>query len=213
MIKDNTNLMSGKGEWNEEDHPRDEKGRFTNGSGKQSIKEFKYLQKSTIIVKDDIEKNVEYFREQLEQVQNGTYEEKDNALIVGQTPKIFIEEVGFPNLPLCMTYEKAYLSVNHEGNIKGNYHNLGIDTLSQLPKKLQDPLYIFKSNNPKRIEAVVDLVDGKGHKVFAVVEMDTPKQVKGEFKHVNLVVTAFAPKEKYIMSRLNEEKILYKKQS
>ncbi len=38
MIQKNNNLMNGKGEWNEEDHPRDEKGRFI------SINEFRYIE-------------------------------------------------------------------------------------------------------------------------------------------------------------------------
>lgn len=210
-IKNDKDLMSGKGEWNEEEHPRDEKGRFTNGSGKHTTKEFAHLQKSNALVEKDIEEDVKYFREQLEQVQNGTFDKNFNTLTLGNTPTIFIEKAGFPDLPLCMTYEKAYLSMNHSGAISGNYHNLGIDTLSQLPSKLQDPLYIFKSNNPKRIEAVVDLVDSKGNKVFVSVEMATSKLVKGEYKNINLVVTAFGAKENYINNRLNEKNIIYKK--
>lgn len=204
-------LMSGKGEWNEEEHPRDARGRFTNGSSIQSMKKSVHLQKYTSLAEKDIEDNARNFREQLEQVQNGTFDKDTDTLQLGNTPTIFIEKAGLPDLPLCMTYEKAYLSINHDGYIKGNYHNLGIDTLSQLPKKLQDPLYIFKSNNSKRIEAVVDLVDSKGRKVFVSVEMDTSKSVNNEFKQVNLVVTAFGAKENYINNRLTEQNVIYKK--
>ena len=211
MIKDNTNLMSGKGEWNEEDHPRDKNGRFTNGNGIKSVEKTFSIEKHPSLYDSDIEENVRNFKEQLQQVQNGTFDKNFNTLTLGNTPTIFIEKAGLPDLPLCMTYEKVYLSMNHSGVISGNYHNLGIDTLSQLPKKLQDPLYIFKSNNPKRIEAVVDLVDNKGRKVFVSVEMNTQKRFNKNFKQVNLVVTAFGTKVNYIEKRLNEQNVIYKK--
>lgn len=211
MIKDNTNLMSGKGEWNEEDHPRDKNGRFTNGNGIKSVEKTFSIEKHPSLYDSDIEENVRNFKEQLQQVQNGTFDKNFNTLTLGNTPTIFIEKAGLPDLPLCMTYEKAYLSMNNNGYIKGHYHNLGIETLSQLPMKLQDPLYIFKSVNPIRVEAVVDMLDSKGNKVFVSVEMNTSKSVNKEFKQVNLVVTAFGAKENYIEKRLNEKNIIYKK--
>ena len=42
-LKNDKDLMNGKGEWNEEDHPRDEKGRFTDKGNSNTIKKHKNL--------------------------------------------------------------------------------------------------------------------------------------------------------------------------
>ena len=180
---------NGSGEW----QPMDENGRFaSNDSMEKSFDDFGGARKQLS------------FRNQLEQVQAGTFNTKTN-LIFGNTPAIFVEKAGLPNLPMTMPYKKAYLAMNDSGIFVGkgdHYHGLGIDTLSQLPVALQDPLYIFESPKDKQVEAVVSLKGKNGVNVFAVIAFDTRSEIDGKYKKSNVVVTAYAPDSKrYIESR------------
>lgn len=159
-------------------------------------------------------KNERLFKNQLNQIQDGTFN-KNSHLQLGETPKILTEKAGLPKLPLMMPYSKAYLSINKSGVIDGNYHDLGIGTLSQLPTALHSPKYIFAHDNPQKIEVVIELKDRKGNNIFASIEFDTLGRIDGG-KHIpaNVVVTAFAPRsKKYIETRKGYKKLLYEKKS
>lgn len=168
-------------------------------------------------VKERIQKkrNEVAFRQQLNQVQDGTFD-KNSHLQLGETPKILIEKASLPKLPLTMPYTKAYLSINKSGNIKGNYHDLGVGTLSHLPTALHSPKYIFEhDSNPKRVEVVVELKDKKGKNIMTSIEFGTVGRTKNG-KHVpaNIIVTAFAPRsENYIKARIEQGKLKYEKKS
>lgn len=157
--------------------------------------------------------NERFFRQQLYQVQDGTFD-KNSHLQLGVTPSILVKNAGIPELPLTMPYSKAYLSINSSGYIEGNYHNLGVETLSNLPTALHSPKYIFQHDNPKRIEVVVELKDKKSKNILASVEFDTTGFPNGKAAKANVVVTAFAPKnENYINKRKENGRLLYEKKS
>ena len=43
-----------------------------------------------------------------------------------------------------MAWDVAYLAMQKDGEIPGNYHGLGADIMKALPDAIKDPLYIVK---------------------------------------------------------------------
>lgn len=154
----------------------------------------------------------EDFKSKLQSVLDGTYDKESGAIEIGDTPNVYCEYADLPKLPLIINYDAAYLAMNKSGYLKGNYHDLGIDIMAQLPKALEDPEYIFRSDNPKRVEVLTSLKDKKGQPIFAVLEKNDEKSVNYKKKFANIIVTAFGPRDKnYTNKRIG--KIIYKKKN
>lgn len=219
------NATDGGGEFDEEKHPRNEVGEFTEKQHAEQklantikkVADSKSEKRSVAIekIKERVQKkkNELLFKNQLNQVQDGTFD-KNSHLQLGETSKILTEKAGLPKLPLMMPYSKAYLSINKSGELDGNYHDLGVGTLSALPTALHSPKYIFQHDNPKKVEVVVELKDKKGNNIFASIEFDTLGVSSGKIVEANVVVTAFAPRSaSYIEKRKGNGKLLYEKKS
>ena len=185
-FKKDNNIMSGKGEWNESEHPRDNDGKFTAKSGGQS---------TASQVKDGNKKSttrIMSLNDQVDAVLNGTY--KDHHITMSQeTPKI-LQEIGVENKPLLITTKHAYLAINASGKYTGeddHYHDLGKDLFVMIPKLLESPIMVFEKNS-NEIIAVVNAVDknkrpvivpiklnGRGNQNFIEIDANIVKSVYG----------------------------------
>lgn len=186
MLEKDNNLMNGKGEWNEGDHPRDSDGKFTSkGGGQSTVSQVKTESQST-------KKEPRTLSSQIDSVLAGTY--KEHYLTVAQeTPKI-LQDIGVPNKPMLITAKHTYLAINKDGKYSGendHYHDLGKETLENLPKLLESPILVFQKNKDDII-AVVNAVDknknpvivpirinGKGQQNFIEIEANIIKSVYG----------------------------------
>ena len=142
------------------------------------------------------------FRKQLSLLNKENHKTNDKSyLSLGKTPQVLIDKAGLPNLPLMMSYKKAYLAVNHNDGVYSgeNYHGLGVGVLSSLPTALHKPKGIYRhKTNPKRIVVIVELKDGKGRNVLTSIEFDTVSEIRGKQAKSNNLITAFGANEKYL---------------
>ena len=154
-------------------------------------------------------------------VMNGNYNER--YVSFGTTPAIYSTVLGIERLPMEMTTNHVYSVAVSEAKAKRdgkysrkqNYHNLGADILSQLPKAMRNPAIIMKStNNPSdaRFVAVTMMNDRAGNPIMAAVEVNaqaehTPRQ----WTDVNLILSSYGKDNlsNYVSRAVKENRVLY----
>jgi len=176
-------------------------GEYINSSKTESVKKYSY------------EKTYE---QQIDEVYNDTFNKEHSHLSAGNTPEIFVKKAGLKKLPLLMRYDTTYLSMFDKGELKGNYHNLGVEIMKQIPKALEEPSYILSHKNPQRIGAIISVKDTRQNQIsnrdiYFAIEFDTSGAINGKYIEANLIVTAFSPKNAYIQKLINENTVIYKK--
>ncbi len=153
-------------------------------------------------------------------VMNGKYSEK--YVSFGQTPAIYRNMLGVRNIPLMMTANHTYSVAVSEKKAKSdgkyrsnaNYHNLGAETLSELPKALKNPAIILKSNNDaadSRFVSVVELYDKLNKPIIAAIEIEGSTTYKHNPESINIIVSAYGKEsfENYIKKAVKENRVLY----
>lgn len=196
-----TSLLSGKGEWDEEEHPRDSDGKFTSKGGEQSTTSQVKSEKTAI------KKEPKSLNSQIDAVLNGTYKDS-HITMLNETPKI-MQEIGIPNKPFLMTAKHVYLAINNEGkytNKKDHYHGLGKETFELIPKLLQSPTMVLKNNRAKNeLIAVLSWYDknkniliapikinGRGNENFIEIESNIIKSTYGRENFKNYINDNFS---------------------
>lgn len=148
-------LFSGKGEWDETDHPRDNDGKFTSNGGEaqSNTKQSKHENKK--------DKKVKSLDEQVESVLNGSFT-GSHVVLSEETPQI-LQDIGIQNKPMLITAKHTYLAINDSGKYtkeSDHYHNLGKETFMMIPKLLQSPMMVLQNDmQAKDIIAVLDWYD------------------------------------------------------
>lgn len=134
--------------------------------------------------------------------------------ILSQTPDILVEKGDARNLPVAIQFDSAYLETRHDGNLPGNYHNLGATRMKQLPELLEDPEYIIRLKNG-RLNVIVNMETKKGKQSLVSIELDQAKQVNGKFNRYNLILTVFGTKSGYLEKIISnpDNEIKYKKET
>ncbi|MBR2385676.1 hypothetical protein IKA92_07455 [bacterium] len=154
MLEKDNNLMAGKGEWNEADHPRDSEGKFTsNGGGQSTNSQVKSENQST-------KKEPRTLSSQVDEVLNGTNKDA-HVMLSEETPQI-LQDIGVPNKPIFMTSKHTYLAINESGKYnesKDHYHNLGKELFLAIPKLLESPAIVLQQKGDKDIVAVLNWYD------------------------------------------------------
>ena len=134
--------------------------------------------------------------------------------VLEHTPQIYIDKAGASDREIVMSWDIAYLAMNKNGNIPGNYHGLGAEIMKGLPAALKDPLYIVKQKNG-RIAAVTKIVIKGKRAVFASIELEafqtTIQEGETESKKYNLVVTVTDAKPNYLQNTIFSGDIVYNK--
>ena len=134
-----SNIMSGKGEWDESKHPRDSDGKFIEkGTGRIN-------NKSKFQIPQDIN-----ITKQINKVLNGTFD-KEYVVMSKETPNS-LTKLGIPNKPIIITAKHTYLAIKQDGKYKGkneHYHNLGQEVFTMIPKLLESPFMVLQSKNKK----------------------------------------------------------------
>ncbi len=116
---------------------------------------------------------------QIDEVANQTFDTK-NHVNYGSTPKALSNILSLPILPMLGTYTHAYTmalsqqQAQAEGRrTKGlNFHELGWDTVKNIPDMLNHPAAIIKSNtdvNDSRFVVVTKQLDKGGNPIIAAI--------------------------------------------
>ena len=133
---------------------------------------------------------------QIDEVANQTFDTK-NHVNYGSTPKALSNILSLPILPMLGTYTHAYTmalsqqQAQAEGRrTKGlNFHELGWDTVKNIPDMLNHPVAIIKSNtdvNDSRFVVVTNDVDKAGRPIIVAI---SPKGT-GNYYGLKLMDTA-----------------------
>ncbi len=150
-------------QWEENKHPRDSDGKFTDGGGTPA--ENKRLEELGIIKPNENTNNqltadeqklkecgidIKELDSNLDKILNGTYN-GSHLTLCKKTPKVFCD-LGVPNNPIMITEKHAYLAMNEKGKYIGSgdhYHNLGKETFKLIPGLLQSPMMVLQSQENK----------------------------------------------------------------
>ena len=158
------------------------------------------------------------YEDAIDKLEDGTFDTTKNThlKVLEHTPQIYIDKAKASDREIVMSWDIAYLAMNKNGNISGNYHGLGADIMKALPAALEDPLYIVKQKNG-RIAAVTKIVVKGKRAVFASIELEayqtTIQEGETEAKKYNLVVTVTDAKPNYLQNTIFSGKIVYNKNS
>ena len=161
----------------------------------------------------DIKNDIENFSKQVDDVINGTLENKRDMLtVLNKTPKPLLD-IGLNNYPITLTQKHLKTILNKDGkNKNANYHDLGIDLIKQLPEAINNPLDIVKSNT--RDDSVVlttSLEDKQGRTVVASIKIDGKGKVNDIIIDSNVMTSAYGRNnyESWMDKNLKEGKLLY----
>ena len=137
---------------------------------------------------------------------------KDSHIFLGITPRIY-EELGFQRLPMAMTNKHLYTTLRSSGDLpEFNYHDLGEDILSQLPKQLKNPLLIVQSpNDETEIISIIGLTDKNGDTIIVPVAQYQKGNVNGAEIDINLVKSTYGKKgfENWLKEAIDDKRLLY----
>ncbi len=156
------------------------------------------------------------YEDAIDKLSSGTLDRAKNThlLVAEHTPQVFIDKAGAKDLKIITGWDTAYLAMNQDGELQGNYHGLGADVMKAIPKALEDPLYIVKQKDG-RINAVTEVVVKGNRPVLVSVELDaykaTTQDGENKAENYNLIVTFFDAKSNYLQNKVFQGEIKYNK--
>ena len=156
------------------------------------------------------------YSDAIEQLDDGTLDRTKNThlKVLDSTPQVYIDKAGAKDLKIIMGWDIAYLAMNKSGVLPGNYHGLGADVMKDIPRALQDPIYIIKQNNG-RIIAVTEVIVKGNRSTLVSIEMNTFKSTtqdgENESENYNLIVTIFDAKTNYLKNLMSSGEIVHNK--
>lgn len=211
--------------WEENKHPRDSDGKFTDKSGGTPA-ERKRLEEmgiggdkkdnQTLSAEEERLKekgiSIDNLEMQVDKILNGTYKDS-HITLCEKTPKI-LQEIGIPDKPFVITSKHAYLVIKNEGKYKGvndHYHGLGKETFLRIPSLLQSPIMVFKNHNAKdEVIAVVNAIDKNKNPVILPIKINATGSINHIIVDVNLVKSIYGKNnfQNYIDKNVRDEDML-----
>ena len=185
MFEKDTDIMSGKGEWDEAEHPRDSDGKLTSkGGGQSTTSRAKTESQETKKEPSSLSSEVDAV---LEGKNKNAY-----VMLANETPKI-LQDIGVPNKPIFMTAKHTYLAINKEGKYTGendHYHDLGKEVFMAIPKLLESPAIVLQKDD-KDIVAVLNWYDKNKNTLIC------PIRINGTAKYNKITIEGNIAKSIY----------------
>ena len=161
------------------------------------------------------------FEAQVRDVIKNTFDKENTHIFVANTPAV-LQELGIKDRPMLITASHIYSIIVSEEQAKAdgryrkktNYHNLGIDIVSQLPQAIANPVAIVKSNNDSSdsdIVLITTLADKVGKPVIVAVKIDGFGNYNGLEINTNLIKSAYGKDNfsRYVNDAVTENRFLY----
>lgn len=202
-------------------------------TGADAVNENLFITKilqDAIAVKKNINSDQKYaispdLEDELNAVLNGSFNARNNEVVVGTTSDFLVNELGADILSNTMPARKAYAAMVSEEQAKAdgrydsklNYHELGIDGLYNALKSAEKPIAAISDatdeNGNKRFDRIVLVTDQKkgGRNIVVVNEVNTLGRVKSKEVRVNKTITAFDNASVYtaIRKAASDGRLLY----
>lgn len=132
-------------------------------------------------------------------------------VFMGETPQSLLD-LGFIQLPMTITSKHIYTIANKDGRFKGDddhYHNLGANTVMELPELLKNPVATFvEKDNPRRVIIVTSKIDASTKPIMVAVEYSGQTRYKTATNEVqiyaNPVTTALGKKGSWFLAQIEE---------
>lgn len=156
------------------------------------------------------------YSDDIDKIKDGSFDKDKNShlKLLDKTPQVYIDKANAKDLEITMKWDVAYLAMNKEGTIPGNYHGLGSDVMKALPRAIEDPLYVVKQDNGRFI-AITEIIVKGNRQVIASIEFDGYTRTREEGKsgegNYNLIVTAMDAKSRYLKNTVFRGEVVYNK--
>ena len=164
----------------------------------------------TEIIQKTDEKNL--FTIQIDEVINGTFPERNMLIVRENTPQV-LQDIGLRNLPITITQKHLETITKDKGRYKSsNYHDLGIELVKQLPKAIENPINVIKSNTDgNSIVVITNLVDNQDRPVIASIKRDGTSRIDDIFIDSNVLTSAYGRNNfaKFIKDNIDKGNLLY----
>lgn len=158
------------------------------------------------------------FSEQLDLWVQGKWNNRSQLVLFKHTPQLYLE-LGLSDRPITVSSSKLERIINSTGKQNGTYHNLGIETVKQLPNAIANPLNILESSTVKdSIVVVTELSDNDGKIIIVSMALDGEGHIeitdinnKNEIKRLksNVMTSAYGRNNYDIWMEQNKERIIY----
>ena len=153
------------------------------------------------------------FADIVDEIANETFDYSSYVPIREDLPSVYVEYAKMVDAPVIMSYQKARISMDKEGNLSDHYHNLGKGIMKKLPEAMEKPELIFVAPNG-RINALLNLKDKQKRKILISLETDEGKYINKKYAKYNkdeqtILITAFGAEKKYLNWLLEQSEILY----
>ena len=162
--------------------------------------------------KSQLQQDIEKFSNQVDAVLKGTFPKNSMLTLLSHTPKPLLD-IGLQDFPITMTQRHLDTIMNKTGKYKGaNYHDLGIDTVKQLPEAINNPLDIVESNtNNDSVVLSTYLSDRQGRTIIASIRIDGTGRVNNIMIDTNVMTSAYGRNnyDKFMQDNINNGKLLY----
>ena len=159
-----------------------------------------------------LKSDIENFSNQVDAVLNGTFPKNSMLTLLSHTPKP-LQDIGLQDLPITMTQRHLITIMKSTGDDKNaNYHDLGIDTVKQLPEAISNPLDIIESNTKAdSIVLTTYLEDKQGNTVIASIRINRKGTINNIRIDTNIMTSAYGKNnyDKFMENNLKNGKLLY----
>lgn len=165
-------------------------------------------------VKYDERQKLDDIADRYEKISNFEYL-KDKAahpllLVMEETPQMLVELMKKDGLAdvksrkILIRKDALYLAIREEGIEKGHYHNLGAETLKQLPDKIKDPDVVLKTDGKTKRRLLLTHVKNSNGEAVISIEFEAPKEFEGKNDRFNIIVTVFDLHKNYLKGLFNK---------
>ena len=152
------------------------------------------------------------FATQIDEILNGTFPKRDMLVVSKNTPLI-LQKIGLKNLPITITQKHFETITKAFGQYKkANYHNLGIDIVKQLPKAIENPLNILKSDTKySSVVIVTELFDKNDNIIIVSIKIDGKGMVKDIQIDTHVMTSAYGKDnyETFMKNNIVKGNLLY----
>lgn len=114
--------------------------------------------------------NYNSFSKQVDEFVNGTFNKQNHLTVLDHTPNV-LQKLGVKDNPITLTANKLDRIMNKTGKQSGEYHDLGIDIVKQLPNAIENPLDVVKSHNNSYV-LTTSLSDNENRQVIVSIKID-----------------------------------------